>query len=329
VQIDGLYGEWGHCRQATAAVFRTADGRRGQGWLATAVVTCHRGDWVPAEAVGASLRLAPESCPSPGPIVGSWVEASTVPNPGDYVQVDAIVPNFDKSNPNLWVLAPGEKHVKLVMVGVHVVGSTNGHGEMVWGTFEHLGNAPNAAYSYTAVGNVTHNVPQSMGGSWLFTAAGAVAPFNVTHAHWNEFASMQGPAGSINGVPVGTSLTGTSVLRMNPWGVPGGNTAMNTEVIGANASVISQLIAGDVRRQYFQVGTTWTIGGQAPGNNNQVGTNRLNNATIETFVQPSSSKPLGDNCFSCHGSNSVTVSHIFAALKPLSRGRAGRVSRGS
>ena len=47
--------------------------------------------------------------------------------------------------------------------------------------------------------------------------------------------------------------------------------SLNTQVIGSNASVISQLLGGDVRRNYFQLGTTWTIGGAAPNGANEVG----------------------------------------------------------
>jgi len=81
----------------------------------------------------------------------SWIEASAVANPGDYVQETAIVPTFDKTDPNNWV-PKGQATVKLVMVGLHVVGSTNGHGEMVWATFEHLGNSPAATFAYTSTG---------------------------------------------------------------------------------------------------------------------------------------------------------------------------------
>lgn len=71
VQVDAMYGEWGHCRQSTAIVFHTADGRRGQDWMPTAAVACHPGDWIAGEAVGASLRLASAACRRPEPIVGS------------------------------------------------------------------------------------------------------------------------------------------------------------------------------------------------------------------------------------------------------------------
>jgi hypothetical protein len=67
----------------------------------------------------------------------------------------------------------------------------------------------------------------------------------------------------------------------------------------------------DVRRNYFQVGTTWTIAGQAPGTlGPELGTNILSNTTMETFVQPS-------NCFTCHRTNTTVVSHIFNEIEPL------------
>jgi len=242
----------------------------------------------------------------------SWIEASAVPNPSDYVQATAIVPTFDKSNPNKWV-PNGQKTVKVVMVGVHVVGSTNGHGEMLWATFEHLGNAPDAAYSYNSTSG-PKSVPQNTSGAWTFTPSGSSGPFNgpagPPMTHWTGSA--------IEGTPVSP----TAVLRTKPWGTDGSNSGLNTQVIAANASVISQLKAGDVRKNYFQLGTTWTIGGIAPNGGNEVGTNQLANATIETFMQAKTPSAPGFNCFGCHGSTpnapaTVAVSHVYPQLKPL------------
>lgn len=233
----------------------------------------------------------------------SWVEATAVPNPGDYVQVTATVPTFNKSNPNNWV-PNGQKTVKLVMVGLHVVGSTNGHGEMVWGTFEHIGNAPNAQYSYISTTG-PKTVLQNTSGAWTFTPSGSPGPFNAMAASWT--------GSSIAGTPV----KATPVLRARPWGTHGSNASLNTQVISANASVISQLAAADVRRKYFQLGTTWTAFGAPPTPGNQVGTNELANSTIETFMQAANPTATGSNCFSCHQTNTVNVSHIYPVLKPL------------
>jgi len=237
----------------------------------------------------------------------SWIEASAVPNPNDYVQASAVVPTFNKSNPNNWV-PNGQKTVKVVMVGMHVVGSTNGHGEMVWATFEHLGNTPNAAYSYNSTSGLK-TIAQNTSGAWTFTPSGSGGPFN---------GPVNGPATTWNGSAiVGSPVSATTVLRTKPWGTDGSNSGLNTQVIAANASVISQLKAGDVRKSYFQVGTTWTIGGAPPNGGNEVGTNQLANSTIETFMQAKTGAGPGANCFACHGTNKVSVSHIYDMLKPL------------
>lgn len=238
----------------------------------------------------------------------SWIEASAVSNPADYIQVSAVVPTFNKSDPNNWV-PNGQATVKLVMVGLHVVGSTNGHGEMVWGTFEHLGNAPSATYAYNSTSGLK-TVPQNTHGTWLFTPDGSAGPFNTTGNSWTGTA--------ITGTPVAPA----AILRAKPWGTnDGGNPAnaagLNTQVISANASVISQLDPADVRRLYFQLGTTWTIGGAAPNGGNEVGTNHLANATMETFAQGTTPSDPSSNCFACHGTNTVVVSHVYPALKPL------------
>ena len=235
-------------------------------------------------------------------VKSSWVEASAVPNPDDYISTMATIPTYDKSNPELWV-PNGKKTVKVVMVGIHVVGSTLGHGELVWGTFEHVGNTPNATYRYNSTGGFK-TVNQNTVGTWLFTPSGSAGPFNDMTASWDT------ATGNLATTSPGTPISPSPILRTMPWGMPGNSTAMNTQVISANAAVISQLIAGDIRRNYFQVGTTWTIGGAAPNGANEVGTNQLANTTMETFVQ-------GSNCFACHGSNTVQVSHIYSPLKPL------------
>ena len=234
----------------------------------------------------------------------SWIAASAVSNPSEYIQTTAEVPTFNKSNANKWV-PNGKKAIKLVMVGMHVVGSTNGHGEMVWATFEHLGNAPDSSYDYNSTTGPKSGPPAG-GAPWLFSPNSASAPFNGSNASWNGSA--------ITGSPVGPS----TIRRTKPWGTDGSNSSLNTQVIAANASVISQLQPlGDVRANYFQVGTTWTIGGGAPSGGNEVGTNQLANSTIESFMQASSPGGTGANCFACHLNNTVAVSHIYRELKPL------------
>ena len=86
----------------------------------------------------------------------SWVEAAGLADANKFIQMKAIVPTYDKSNPNDWV-PNGTKTVTLAMVGMHVVGSTgstnpanpnHGHPELLWATFEHVSNDPAAQYTY-------------------------------------------------------------------------------------------------------------------------------------------------------------------------------------
>jgi hypothetical protein len=236
----------------------------------------------------------------------SWIEATGLPNLNQYVTITANVPTYNTSNPMLWT-QNGTKQVQLALVGMHVVGSTAGHPEMLWASFEHVNNSANAQYTYTTASNTTKTVPQSTAGTWLFTQSGSSGAFNVARFGPD-------PMGGGNLIAIGGQTIGPSnVLRQNPWGsnnTSAGSTSPNTDVISINNSVMSQLAAGDVRKNYFMVGTTWTIGGATPTPNNQVGTNQMANATMETFQQPS-------NCFDCHTSNSFGVSHIFDVLKPL------------
>jgi hypothetical protein len=102
-----------------------------------------------------------------------------------------------------------------------------------------------------------------------------------------------------------------SDLQPNPLRSP---PASNTELISINNSVRAVLVNGDVRRNYIMTGATWFI----PGSTIEVGTSKMNNATIETFKQGTDTLAAGTfNCFSCHVGRTVDVSHIFRNLKPL------------
>jgi hypothetical protein len=99
--------------------------------------------------------------------------------------------------------------------------------------------------------------------------------------------------------------------------------ASNTQLVSINSSVLSQLLSGDLRKNYFMLGATWTINGLPPTPSGiQVGTNVLANSTMETYVQGAM------NCFGCHdnmgapnGMLGINVdsglSHIYFAIQPL------------
>jgi hypothetical protein len=228
----------------------------------------------------------------------------------------------------------------LALLGVHVVGTSNGHPEMIWSTFEHFNNTPNGTYQYVNTGGTTTTVNQNTNGSWLLTANGSSGPFNVAHANYLNAPSITAQASQ--------TISGSNTLReyafgVAPTGVPNQNDATpaiaNTEVISVNNSVLSQIKSGDVRANYYFVGSTWTFGGFAPtqpypaisnpGPNPygaEIGTSYLTNSTMETYQQATTSS-MSSNCFSCHNNGGPTpppqtavttaVSHIYSSLLPL------------
>lgn len=245
----------------------------------------------------------------------SWVEAAGLTDADKFIQLTGIVPTYDKTNPNDWV-PNGTKTVKLALVGMHIVGSTgstnplnsvnHGHPEMLWATFEHVSNDPAAEYSYTSTSGVK-TVPQNTAGNWVFSANGATGPFNEMRMR------MGGPSGDhivANTFATPPTIGPSNVLRVMPWGMPGGSALSNAEVLSLNGIVRSLLDPNDIRRNYFHEGTTWSPFGGDPNVVGAVGTSKLENTTLETFFQ-------GNNCFSCHGTNTTSVSHVFNFTAPL------------
>ena len=95
----------------------------------------------------------------------------------------------------------------------------------------------------------------------------------------------------------------------------------NAQLVAINTDGNSRLINGDIRKNYFQVGSTWMSLFET---NQQAGTIRLSNSTMETYTQATNARinipgGAGLNCFSCHdtgGSESpapkeVFLSHVF------------------
>jgi hypothetical protein len=240
----------------------------------------------------------------------SWVEAAGLQDTDKFIKMTAIVPTYDKTNPNDWV-PNGTKTVELAMVGMHVVGSTgstnpqnninHGHPELLWATFEHVSNDPDTSYDYTNATNGTGHVAENTAGTWVFCANAPPVPFNQPHMHM---------VGDHIQALTGFTISPTNIKRIMPFGLNGTSASGNAEVISTNNKVRSLLDPADKRINYIQRGTTWTIFGGFPGSGNQVGTNILANTTMETFSQ-------GNNCFLCHNTNTTIVSHVFNETAPL------------
>lgn len=250
----------------------------------------------------------------------SWIETTGLANVGDYITMTAEIPTYDKSDPLNWKKT-GTTNAQVALVGMHVVGSAAGHPEMIWATFEHLGNTANDAYSYrNSVGGTTA-VPVDTAGNWLFTASNSAGPFNVLR----QTTSGDNIVAVSSSTPVGPN----NIIRRKAWGAASdvspnplkNSPASNSEIISVNNSVRGLLANGDVRRNYIMTGSTWMIAGVFPFNSfnaTQVGTSKLNNTTMETFTQGTSTQAAGTfNCFTCHGGHFTGVSHVFSDLKPL------------
>jgi hypothetical protein len=267
-------------------------------------------------------------------VKAAWIETTNLPGAGNYITMSATIPTYDTSNPDQWV-PTGQRTAQLAMVGMHVVGSTAGHPEMLWATFEHLNNAPAATYQYVNTSNQTVPVNQNTSGTWIFTANGAAAPFNAEIAQSACNNNIYGIPPSVTNCPPPAptvAIKPSNVIRWKPWGAAFNSTpnpldasaaASNTEIISIHNTVT--VPGGDVRNNYFMTGTTWTIGGAAPNGSfstnstfNEVGTSLLANTTMETFQQGTgNTSATGTNCFTCHTTNTTSVSHVYGALQPL------------
>jgi hypothetical protein len=251
----------------------------------------------------------------------AWVEASGVPNLNTYITMTASIPTYDRTNPDHWV-PTGQRTVQLALVGIHVVGSTAGHPEMVWATFEHKANTPNDTYEYVSTsGTKTVNPDFSL--AYLFCAASPdPAHLNDQHMIFNS--------PNIDNVPPFHN-TPSNTIRRKAWGgafnvspnpLDANTAASNSEIISINNNVRGMLDSADVRNNYIFTGATWTIGGAGPTGSfpsgNEVGTSKLENTTMETYQQGTTKMfNTGANCFNCHLNNTVHVSHMFTPVQPL------------
>ena len=240
----------------------------------------------------------------------SWIEADGL-DASKYITMTATIPTYETTDPKKFV-QNGSKTVLLAMIGLHVVGSAARHPEMIWSTFEHIDNTRNAAYTYQNAANAVISVPSEAGGQWLLSTTPATATPN---GQVMRFDNKDGSIVSAGNAPIGPSDT----LRVHPWGTPPDSPAFtgnNTDLIAINNSVLGQLGAGDIRKNYIMVGSTWTILGAPPNATNQVGTNGSANSTMETTQATS-------NCFKCHRGNMLGtptgggLSHIWGQLRPL------------
>ncbi|PKR53072.1 hypothetical protein [Thalassospira marina] len=269
-------------------------------------------------------------------VKSSWVEAATLPadSAGKYILQNLKIPVYDRSNPNHWMVKESATR-EMALVGMHVVGTVQGHPEMVWATIEHENNAPNALYYYTNDKNqvVAVSDPQTKTG-WLYSN-GEIVDAVTEYAKGCDSTPM--PAGCIftsDIVSVGDNeiigpngndpIQPSNVTRLNPWGnaqTQSDTTAISqtTQIISLNRDVKTNLVAQnatDPRQYYFLSGAVWTSDGSIPEHGNATaitGSPLLANTSMETFEQ-------ANGCFGCHNtfgsSDGLEISHIFDGISP-------------
>lgn len=272
-----------------------------------------------ATAIGAATSPFPDPCALAIEVKSSWIETTGLANLNEYITTEAVIPTFDQSNPNKWT-PNGQKTTTLALVGMHVVGSANGHPEMIWSSFQHFGNAPLATFKYNASsGTNPHTVTQAnpVTGTWLFCATGATGNFNQMHAQFDSpnIVGVGGPIGPSN---VLSSTPFGAVLGTQPNPLIASDAESNTQIIAIDNSIQQDFAAlsggPDIRTNYFMTGATWTEGGATPAGNfppgNAVGTSQMENPTMETFQQTSTFNEFSNNCLTCHGTNQLSVSHV-------------------
>jgi hypothetical protein len=256
----------------------------------------------------------------------SWIEASKVPDPQNYITIDAVIPTYSKTD-TLWTPTDSAT-VKLVLVGVHVVGSTAGHPEMVWATFEHNQNAPNATYQYLNGDSVLVNQPADSSGKFTFSSNPLDPSPNQSHFIANDNTLIAESPFTISPSNSQMSFPWGSEPNVSPNKEDGSSAASNSEVLSINNSILGMLVGNDIRKNYVMIGATWTSGGNPPTGTSYstnpgdpgaaIGTSLLANITMETYKQSNQ-----NSCFTCHRSFTTpdlypaNLSHVYGGIIPL------------
>lgn len=267
----------------------------------------------------------------------SWVLASSVENPDAYIVQKSTIPVFGPDGTTGALKQVDTTEADMAMIGIHVVGSVNGHPEMIWATFEHYANAPNVDYSY----NDTTGVTKTFSDMNTLPSDGWLVSDGTSTAANTEFASLvDGKIKPATDAPVKTP---TNANRVSPWGSDptAASAGINTDIISSNVSVINalsgfylasngndaakQLLAqSDPRMNYILTGASWGKMGAFPEKDvltNVAGTQVMANTTMETFDQKSFAQYNG--CFKCHGTSAAvggfTVSHLFDDISDVSK----------
>jgi len=299
----------------------------------------------------------------------AWIEINEkeAANYSGYITTRRTIPVYKPENPprcsptaNITRLTNAQNQQRdalLALIGMHVVFSASGHPEMLWATFEHVNNTPNAGYGYFDTnGKMQPNKPDLVIGKWMFSDGNPNVTPNVPRV------SLERKSGDI--VANQNKTIGPSdILRKAPWGVPevannDQSAPINTKIIFINEQIINRLPKTDPTSNYIMIGTMYTITRGSGNKDSSQGGDpddaahfekrgscqpvnaateacQLVNTTMETFYNFNGSGDGVSNCFDCHhGPNMlggaimqgdlckrIGLSHLFGVLPPLGANR--------
>jgi hypothetical protein len=191
---------------------------------------------------------------------------------------------------------------RVALVGLHVVEVVSGHPEAIWATFEHVDNAPDFNTGQTMSGVVSDK-------SFTFYKAGTTAG----DCNPNNASIVQLDAKTQKLAPI------TQTCRQFRNGGGAADNMANIDSI--NRSVLSQLPANSIWRNYREVGAIWFNKSNAltpdwnpnTGGSLLTGSTLLSSSVIETFTQNTTSR---NECFSCHNTMAVTDTNDLARALP-------------
>lgn len=246
---------------------------------------------------------------------------------------------------------------RLALVGLHLVQKTATHGEWVWASFEHAGNAPDCA-----PGSDSPIAPLSpIGTPWSFFDPKTVPASVMTSKTCSVVAPPQCNTDPSTGsgfkavnicrtvpIPAGGADTANCAVKTAPPGQHLPNDQANNPGNVACLNATLQPQRSGVWQNYKLVGTLWTRGTMKPTQDfrvqvfqtqvqglpyvEAVGFPNLANTTMETFLQNGSTgyDPIGSNatkagCFNCHNLPSfanptfsqLDLSHVVSKFDEL------------
>ncbi|MCR6653652.1 MAG: hypothetical protein NVV73_20090 [Cellvibrionaceae bacterium] len=224
--------------------------------------------------------------------------------------------------------------MNVALVGLHVVGRTDGHPEFVWATFEHKANAPMVADRQFKFDNTVDsndytfykaNTPFSQVN--LPNTAPSPATKQTPVLSFNEKTQKFSPVSNA----VQENKTGGESNSDGPANIASVNQSSHTWLRGQPKQAIFA--------NYNLIGTVWKqANSYSPSNanwpnidqNNSIGSVLLANTTAETYRQTPNHQTAGGavnnnlhNCFSCHNPQLLFLYRTISAKTHRCQPRVG------